>query len=260
MLVSRMLENNLFYFLSEYAFSSIADKDYDYEIKVIDKEIYLTESLDENYTLANHRLYMFRHAPLIYKQEAQYEIKIKKNGFDIDPANYIIDYFRGRCIFTVAYADTIQKVDIISVDFTYVFVYITLDDLDTIYQDIELYPLPLIVLEGMPFRDIPFELGNSKGKFQRRYLIHVFGKNGGQRDDLLQIILEHFRTVLPLKDYSNGFPLLEDGTVNLGFSTSVIGSIIPTDTVADIQKMDKPNQVNKHWGYLNTLIEVVHNL
>ena len=260
MLVSRMLDYNLFYYLSEYAFSSVANKDFDYELKKENTEIYLTESLDEAYTLDNHRLYLFRHAPLIYKQEAQYTIVIKKNGFAIDSANYTIDYLRGRCIFTQAYADTIRSIDIIAADFTYNFVYVTFDHLDDIYQSPDNYPLPLVVIEGMPFRDIPFELGNGKGNFQRRYLINVFGKTGSQRDDLLQIILEQFRSALPLKNYADGFPLLENGEVNLGFATEVIGSINITDRSSDIQRPEKPNQINKYWGYLNTLIEVSHNL
>lgn len=261
MLISRLVDINLGYFFREDTFSPLWKGEYDYELSMTGYELTLTKSDEEGYTLNNHKLYVFsNHAPLIGKDEAEYAIKLYKNGFEITTGNYIIDYIRGRAIFSDAYAATLTDLDIITADFSYLYIKVTKDSPEEVTTSSDNYRLPLLIIEGLPFKEVPFEIGNSKGKFRRQYLFHILAENSDQRDDILQIILEHFRRELPLIDYTQDLPFLEDGQRNPIFVKNVIGNIAIVEKQAGNMKFSKPSQATKYWGYVNATLEAMHDI
>ena len=60
---------------------------------------------------------------------------------------------------------------------------------------------PQVVIEIDQYITRPFELGNRKGRWITS-LIHILGKNRGQRDDIGSFIVDYFGNSLDIKEYS----------------------------------------------------------
>lgn len=60
---------------------------------------------------------------------------------------------------------------------------------------------PQVVIEVDLYESTPFQMGDRLGR-QVDFLIHVFGKNRGERDDISCLIADHFGGSLDIKTYS----------------------------------------------------------
>lgn len=83
---------------------------------------------------------------------------------------------------------------------TFPFVYLLDSYLLPVAQRIDTMQ-PQVVIEIQRYQSRPFELGNRKGRWITA-LIHVFGQNRGQRDDLGSFIMDYFGNALDIKSYS----------------------------------------------------------
>lgn len=83
---------------------------------------------------------------------------------------------------------------------TFPFVYLLDSYLLPVAQRIDLMQ-PQVVIEIDKYIARPFELGNREGR-NIVALIHVLGKNRGQRDDLGSFIVDYFGNALDIKSYS----------------------------------------------------------
>lgn len=85
------------------------------------------------------------------------------------------------------------------------FVYV----LDSFLQPVEGVAIdlmqPQVVVEIDQYRTLPFELGNRKGRMIKA-LVHIFGKNRGERDDLASYFMDYLGSALPINTYSANAP------------------------------------------------------
>jgi len=256
MLPARLLDLNLEYFFREEAFSSIWNEEYNYELEMKNVELQPAQSIEEGYNIVTHKLYISGYRNWIYKDDSKYAVTVYKNGYYIDPSNYTIDFVEGRIIFTDIYAQTLADIDIITADFWYLYVNIINSYPEEIENNNANYRLPIVCIEGLPFRYQPYELGNAKGNFRRQYLIHILANDDMERDNLMNIILEHLQREWPLIDYASTSPLNEDGSKNTNFVKNEIGHIIFDDIRSDIIRERTPAEIMKHWGYINCAVNM----
>lgn len=92
--------------------------------------------------------------------------------------------------------------NVASGNFTPTFPYVYLLDsfLEPVAQRVDLQQ-PQVVIEVDMYESAPFELGNRAGRTVD-FLIHVFGRNRGERDDIGCLISDHFGGSLSIKTYS----------------------------------------------------------
>lgn len=102
---------------------------------------------------------------------------------------------------------------------------------------------PQIVIEVDLYESTPFEMGNRAGR-QVDFLIHVFGRNRGERDDLGGFIADYFGTSLAIKTYS------ATNTTGTAIETALIDP--PIIRVKDIftARLEKANQIELNTALL----------
>lgn len=88
-------------------------------------------------------------------------------------------------------------------------------------QSEEIYP-PLLAVENVSDRDIPFELGSSADIIECLYQIHLYGSNVAQRDDIADWIRDILKKPVPIWNFESGFPVLGDGRLNRKFDVNDI--------------------------------------
>lgn len=88
-------------------------------------------------------------------------------------------------------------------------------------QSEEIYP-PLLAVENVSDRDIPFELGSSADVIECLYQIHLYGSNVAQRDDIADWIRDILKKPVPIWNFESGFPVLGDGRLNRKFDVNDI--------------------------------------
>lgn len=75
---------------------------------------------------------------------------------------------------------------------------------------------PQVIVEIDQYQAFPFELGNVKGRIIK-VMIHVFGKNRAERDDLAGYFMDYIGTTIDVKDYSAANPtgtFVEDAIID----------------------------------------------
>lgn len=88
-------------------------------------------------------------------------------------------------------------------------------------QSEEIYP-PLLAVENVSDRDIPFELGSSADVIECLYQIHLYGSNVAQRDDIADWMRDILKKPVPIWNFKSGFPVLGDGRLNRKFDVNDI--------------------------------------
>lgn len=88
-------------------------------------------------------------------------------------------------------------------------------------QSEEIYP-PLLAVENVSDRDIPFELGSSADVIECLYQIHLYGSNVAQRDDIADWMRDILKKPVPIWNFESGFPVLGDGRLNRKFDVNDI--------------------------------------
>lgn len=88
-------------------------------------------------------------------------------------------------------------------------------------QSEEIYP-PLLAVENVSDRDIPFELGSSADIIECLYQIHLYGSNVAQRDDIADWMRDILKKPVPIWNFESGFPVLGDGRLNRKFDVNDI--------------------------------------
>jgi len=86
-------------------------------------------------------------------------------------------------------------------------------------QSEEIYP-PLLAVENVSDRDIPFELGSSADVIECLYQIHLYGSNVAQRDDIADWMRDILKKPVPIWNFESGFPVLGDGRLNRQFDVN----------------------------------------
>lgn len=255
MLISKLLDLNLEYYFREEVFSNVWNEEYNYELEMQNFPLTLSESVDLGISKEQHKLYIAEGCRnWIYKNDPKYNVSIYNNMQLVDPSNYSVNYIDGYIIFNDNYASNLTDIDLITANFWYLYVNVINSYPEEIENSPSNYRLPLLIIEGLPFRYEPFEIGNAKGIFRRQYLFHILATNESELDTLLNIIMENILREWALIDYSNGTPLTETGDKNLSFVKNEIGRIVFSDIRSDIIRERSDIQIMKHWGYINCAV------
>lgn len=63
--------------------------------------------------------------------------------------------------------------------------------------------LPMVVVEVPEIEQVPYEIGNPKGRTQDA-VIHCFGRRRGERDDVGSFIVDYFGRTFPIYQFVSG--------------------------------------------------------
>jgi hypothetical protein len=119
---------------------------------------------------------------------------------------YSVNYLRGQILTTQ---------DLTGYNVDYEWSYISVLDAWP-FEDVP--PLPVVSIELQDSRGLPLQLGY--GDIRSAYWnIQIFASNKGERDDIMDILYDGiYQKRCPVYTFSNGLPLLRDGTYNSAFS------------------------------------------
>jgi len=135
--------------------------------------------------------------------QPQYPVVVYVNGVPI--ADYKLDYNNGILSFTTARLPE----DVVKVDYYYCPVMVYDEGKNPLDED---FSYPAVAVYEDDREDRPYELGNSRKEIRSTWVLEVWTSRGGERNDIVDVLMEMFDSPLGVIDYNVAFPILEDGT------------------------------------------------
>ena len=248
---NKLVDLNVFFYIQSQVLYSEDSNMPSFDEQVEDDELQRVDVVEMGIKDTDNRAFKATNANWVYFVDA-YTVTIKKNGFDIDPNDYSINYRLGMIIFTKAYAGTLDTTDLITADYYY----LTVGVIDGYPYDLlnnsnaEDEQLPVVAVEYLDGVPVPYELGGTRQKV-RSFSIHILGASDSERDDLAGLIANSLEYSVPVTDYRGGMPLNFDGTKNSSFTPTVIDNVgrIEFDNVKDrVNRVKNPTYAQRHWS------------
>lgn len=158
------------------------------------------------------------------------------NNLGITVSGYTIDYLKGRILYTGT--ENLDTID-------YYWHYVSVIDA---WPHKELPQLPIVSVLHERFDRKGFQLGGGHKRFMD-WNIEIFANNKGERDDLLEIIFDSLNNRhCSLYSFTNGYPLMYDGTFNPDFTLTRV----PNYSIVDFLNVEASITGLPNWGFLQT--------
>ena len=181
------------------------------------REGYIAQKAGDSLDKVSSLIYKASEDDWVYQDLNKYPVKVYDNGSLVDESFYTRDFRSGQITFS-----NYTPQGVITADYYYHQI-----NLKRSYPDKETFSeddLPLIVVHyrGVPYE--PFALGAQIERADHRFTIDIFAKSQGQMQDLSDLaeawLLEDPN--LGEMSFISGFPLLDNGEINLNFDDSII--------------------------------------